>query len=692
MGPPGLPPEPPMMPPLEEEEGLGLEYEFDLEENIKEGEVVTGEGKSTISLTAEHREELARRLEDIVDAYGQMMQQRLDREEEISNAYNLIPDVMRGGQHPGAARLCSSLLRRWVTSTSSRLAAGMMENRPWMSVGVSAHGSDDPETVERLQEAEALQRFLDSYVDTMELAKIIPEQVNNQALLGTTTTHIEWLPDEEEHFFRDIDESIQSEIRRHGRVKWTQIRNRDMLVWPLTEKRIEDLQCIGHRRFMLEADFKEFFKARGVESEILDEIAASEGFHRSDTEEKDLERQEIRMASHNPFDGQVEIYQLHCHFRLPGKDHPLRFLVFYHHPTRTVLWIGHNTLHWRRPPYFRQVHWEEPNSYWGAGIGQDGVFHQAADTAMWNMEIDNLKIVGNFLIQVPAGGEAEANTNELWPGKVVVVDEGEEISSVQMGGTLEELSAARQRNSHDGAMAVGVPSVLEGTGDPVMKSGATASAHQSLIAQASHRPGQVDRNMREAYSEMFMFSLLLIQQYAPEGVFFETVEGETAELLVRTQFRVPSGDLQRNFRITVSSPSAATNREAQQQQILLIWNFAKEQAQLLMEAGQSFYGDDAAGLQEALHDSGKLVVNTFRKIIELHDVPGLEAPVMDDPTPIEEQYNELMGQFQELQQQMQQMQEQQQQAMGGAPQGGQAPPSGPPGGAPPSTPPQGAPV
>lgn len=644
------------------------------DETISREPVAGSAAGAKITLSDENESELANTIETILHVFEDRMAKRLDVEAKYQNAFDLEPDPNQGGQFSGAARMCSDMTRRLCNQTSAGLIGGVLRNRPYMKVNGINVQDDTEANQEVMDQAKATERFLDGYGKDVGINERIKEEIDQIVQRGWAVSRIMWVESDEESYQYTDNGKIEKVTVEGGQVDWRVLANPDVVFWPMHEPKAEKMKVIGHRDYYTEAELRQQFSPLGVAKEKLESAILSQ--ERDTAAEDGLKQEKISPPSSDPFDGLIPVWELWCNMPLPGDDRPTKFVVYYQRD-RGIFGIQKNTLDSGRAPYFVMVYNKRARSFIGTGLAHDVSFHHAADSALWNLEIDNAKVVGNNVIMYKTGSEAEGHVDEIYPGKRVPVDDENDLTVLEMGNSIDGLALMRSRTRQEGEIAGGVPAVMQGRGDPVMKSGATAGGHASLVAQASLRPGRIDDNMRGSLSEKYMFMLELVQQYARDGVYHSVLDSEDAGVMAQQKFMVPSGDLRRTYRISVRSSSISANREVQQQNVLLVWNFAKEMLQLALQVGPMVFADNPALQKEIAETCAKLVFDSFAQMIELHDMQGMTAPEIDAPTPIEERYNELMQQYQQLQMQMQQLMAQQPQQPG---QPGQPPPQpqGPP--------------
>ena len=121
----------------------------------------------------------------------------------------------------------------------------------------------------------------------------------------------------------------------------------------------------------------------------------------------------------------------------------------------------------------------------------------------------------------------------------------------------------------------------------------------------------------------------------------------------------PRERLEDIIRIDIVAPSAATNKGAQRQQIMLMIQISESVLAEIERLATEVYQTE--GLLALIPDIKRQVltfrVDMFLLLIELHDVGRLKPkfPKMRDPLPWEQQMSVYMQQIQDLQMQVQEL-------------------------------------
>jgi hypothetical protein len=613
-------------------------------------------------MSEENRVFLGQELTGILEAYDSMLEDRWKRIEQINDAYNMYPDPDTQGLRPDASALVSEMTRSKVKAAAAREFDSIRSTRPFMQVVATDYKSADPNTEKRVDEARAMERFFDFYTfNELDGNSWIRLGILGKCKVGTQILRVMWEEIQSTYSYMGSDGVVEDESESGG-IKVDLVRLRDFVCWPVSEVSIEKMLMVGHRFcFATPSSFKAFCKDKGVSEELCKEIISSSegntgiGSPESDVEgttEKDLLGKDVHRPGFNPLKSEIALVEIWGNMDLPGsEDGPTKFQCFLHEQTKKVLWIGKNTLNSRRHPYFALHHWREQDIFFSTGLGQELLYQQKADTSLQNMGIDNLKMMGNHVRVLRANSQAEVMQDQIAPGiNIVTEDIEQDFKTVALGGDLDLIYEAQENQERRGQKLTGVTNPLQGMADETLKSGASPGSQGQLIGEASRQFKDADTTTRAAFSDMYLFMLELIQQYATEGLWYGILSEEDGRLMKRIKFQPPFGSLRRLFRLEARAPSAATNSDVIAQNLMVMQSLLAQQGEGILQLAQVAWGDtEPIRVKKLAHDLLSFGLEIAERTVQQYEIPGLAAAV-----PKAEELN-YQGQvanalFQELQQ------------------------------------------
>lgn len=600
----------------------------------------------------------------IIHAYDQAMIGRFATQKEIEEAYDLVADPKRAGTQAGASMLASEMTRDHVNQCYARIANQIMFSRPLVQCQVGGDDAGDQPTAERLAEGKSIGRLFESYNRVMGADRIIPMSIFRATKVGMAWVRVLWEEESRKYRLRDRAGVGKWARRKRGNVKWRSIRNQDMVAWPLDVADSQDCLCLGHRFWLTPAEFRQWALSNNIDPELTRQVLdAPRGERTEGSVGDDLQRRDIEARSLNPTDGEIMLTDLWLDLPLPASYHertgtePGPFRLILHEDMQRALLVSWNPLDCQKMPYFPIPYWIEDGCLLASGVGHEVRGNQQQASSLLNLLMDNLRVVCNWLVLVKEGTTAETNQTRIAPGARIVVDDIDDIKAVQLGGELTRIHEAIGENQQRARRNSGMSDINSGRGDATMKSGATASGIQTLATEGGKKFARIDENVREALSRIYQFCLLLLQQYAPTGLWVEHVGDEDAAVLQRIQFIPPTGDLENLFRLRVNAPGAASNQDAQRQNVMLLVGLIEQfTGGLIQLASTAWAQTRPAGILQLMEQAMQFKADFFKRVLELHDVVGLKPPHPGAPTPMEEMANQAMLQAQQLQQQLEQMQ------------------------------------
>jgi len=665
-----------------------FEADAQADQATRAGAPIPGETDSLrISLTEDQANLFALELCDLLDEYDRAMALRNDREGEICDAYAMIGDDTHGGRGPQSAQMTSEMTMSFVDQAYARIGTGIMGITPLIRVDpIEAAGFEGEEAAEAARSAE---QFLQSYCleGPPDLRYKLPVALLRATKVGTAVLYVEWADEVKRRRYYPPDpglgagpvEPITTE-EREGKILVHLIENRNVKIWPPNVTNWQDAIFIGHeaqhtpqswrtiaRRYQLDDDLKQMIANNPSES--LDADKESQRRHGVETSSL-LDRKDLQPVS---------LTQLYGKMALPGDDEPLAMQVILHRPTRKLVYVGHNPHFSERKPYFPLRYKWSDDSAWGTGVGHECIEAQAADTAMWCLELDNLMAGAYWVILRRPGSMYNTQNDDLRPGAQIVCDDvNEDFKSVKVGGEAPELTVSRLNNYTRARTGTGLSSVASGMGDPVMKSGAGTGSVLALIDQGDKKLRMIDSNVRTDLTPLFSCFLDFVAQYAPDGIFYRYVSERDAANLRLLKFTPPrGGELSQMFRLRAQAPSIGASDESRKDRVMLVGNLAQQHIQVIdAMVTEELTQSNPAALPRWKEMVIQYLTEIHLQTVRLNELPRLPemVPQMPPPIPIDEQMNALTEENASLQQQLAQVQQQLQQlaqaGMGMVDQGG----------------------
>ena len=644
----------------------------------------SGESPGIKGLTGEQLTMVATELCDLCDRYDESNAGKDDEEQEIRDAYEMVSSGQHGGTGAGDSQMVSELMMTQVDQLSARLQTNLMSVKPFIKVDPVAGSPFADTTVADF--ARSTQSFLNDYsLYTMDMRHLLPRAIHRLVKVGTAVFRFEWEEEDQVRFsYPPNSKTPKRETKRVGRITANLIDNRLVKIWPPDLSNWQrGYTFVGHDSWHSRSSWKRLAKDWKLSETDIAAVEADPGEHDEGANDE-ATRQKLepnQIEDNRLLKPLVRITDLYCRMCLPDDDKETCFQVILHRPSRRILWIGENSHFSQRHPYFPVRYKWGDSSAWGSGVGHEALYCWSADTALWNLSLDNLA-AGAFNVVLRDASSVHSTLNRpVRPGQQIVTENTEKDFIVRkLGGDAQELPAARAENKMRGDGATGVTDVLRGMGDTQMKSGAGTGSTLALIQQASVKTRMVDANIREDLSDAYGFILELAAQYGTDGLFYDHASPEDAAVLQRLRYFPPRGDVSRMFRIRATAPSASTSDEARKNSYLVIWGFAQQAIQVMDAIVLPILQqENPAAVPRWNHQKAAYLLEINKRVVELNEIPGLLelVPEMPEPMPQDAVVNDLQIQLGQAQQMLAELQAYVQQLTGGGQpqpeQGGGAP-------------------
>jgi hypothetical protein len=634
-----------------------------------------GAAPDLLELPQDQLDSLARDLQNVLDTYADVMKNRTDRWDEIEDAYAMKPAKRSTGDYPGAAELCSEMMMATVDQTNARVADQILSVKPLMRVeALDSFVYRQPDLKSSIEEfAKSAERFLDSYTRRcLKIEWAFPQISHRIVKLGTCVLRCSW-----EETIKPIVRQVPSMAgalknkvfgKRVGRVRWTMISNSDTMIWPAWSKDWQDdYEWVGHRNNFTTVQLKSWAATVGLSAKDLEDLLGMPEGPGESPSLKPATAQgiDVQRADSNKDTAIHRVWELWGRQQIGDVPFPTSFYCFYSDKLRRILQIRLNPHRNGKHPYFPLRYKLIDQSAWGNGVGHELLMIHNADTAFRNIEIDSLMSAAFSVVVVRAGSLADASTDRFYPGMRIVTDDIDkdfEVKSFAEDGPIAMVYQAMGQNENRKMAATGIPAVLSGMGDPVMKSGAGTGSTIALIEQAGKKIGAIDKTIRRDLTPLYSHTLDLIAQFAPPSVFLHYAAPEDAEKLAALKQLRPGESVEEMFQLSVEAPSASNNREMQKQNAMAIWALLQQQAQTIMGLAQQVFPQmNPGGYVPYLVQWANLFSKVAQDNIDLNDLPGMREilpKIPLQPSPEQQVINQLLQQLQQMQQQAEALQQQ----------------------------------
>lgn len=601
---------------------------------------------------------LSLQIDEFLSDYRSAIRDRHEVEDEIRDAYMLVGNAEQSSGRPNSSSLVSGLLRRLVSQVSARLNRNFESVTPAIVVDpvVGAVGSVADSAL-----AESTQSFLLNYTEReVGLARLRPLTTLRAVKVGTAVLHIDWEERVEKRMAWGEMGEMERREERVGGVKMRLIDNRHVIVWPVSINDWEEAEWVGHYVYLSRAEWALKSRLLGLDEETIARVEQQPG-EKDAAAEMESSRHYINTKVVDERDDRtpIEIVELWGNTVLPGEIEPVKFQLFYHPDSKTILGpITYNRLFSQSHPYC-PIRYDWNDSFaWGTGCGHELLNYWAADSALRNIRMDLQRATFPVILR-NSGSMFNTESQSPHPGMQIPVDDPEaDFITRFIGGEAPGLDSAIADNLNEARETSSFAPVLSGLGDPVQKSGAGTGATLALIEQGGQRLAQIDSYMRSDWSRVYHKILELVAQFAPDGVYYQFASSQDADVVRTLRYTPPRARITDVFRIRAMAPSASTSSETRKQGYFMLWGFATQAVQTLQALlAPTLQTSNPAGLERWSRDCASFLEAIMRKIVEYNELPGIGelVPHAPDPTPQDQLINQLSAEVQGLQMQLGQL-------------------------------------
>jgi len=188
---------------------------------------------------------------------------------------------------------------------------------------------------------------------------------------------------------------------------------------------------------------------------------------------------------------------------------------------------------------------------------------------------------------------------------------------------VEMIYRAKQGLEQRKMAATGIPAVLSGMGDPVLKSGGGTGSTIALIEQAGKKFGAIDKGVRRDLTGLYSHTLDLLAQYGSIELYAKYAAPEDLRYLQMLKAIQPGTSISDLFSLIVEAPSASNNREMQKQNALVVWKFIQDQSQIALGLAQQIFPQmNPAALIPYMVQWANLMNRVGQEVIDLNELPG----------------------------------------------------------------------
>lgn len=323
-----------------------------------------------------------------------------------------------------------------------------------------------------------------------------------------------------------------------------------------------------------------------------------------------------------------EMFEFWTNYDLMRIGEPQAALCTVHLPTMTYARIDFNPFFNQEYPYAAARFLRQEGRFYGLGLGDLLEMFQEEISAMHCQRIDNGTIRNAAAFKAKRGSGIRTD-EPIWPGRVVTLENVEDLQPMQMGVAAEStiddeqftLNYARQRSNVSDYQR-------GGAGNPSI-SYSTATTTVEMLRQGRLRLDQVLREVQSALGKVGRGVVELYQQFDQGGKPYQ-VMGEQDGQIVEQVLHFPLDMLRNGVAIRVTATNAQLNKETQirTNQIILgmVMQFYQQMMQAMTYAINPQVPPPMQAMALAWIRGGSVLA---RRILDEYDIQDLDRIIPD---------------------------------------------------------------
>lgn len=326
----------------------------------------------------------------------------------------------------------------------------------------------------------------------------------------------------------------------------------------------------------------------------------------------------------------------------------VRFCAVFDWPTKKFLNCYENNYWHQRRPFFAGKMQERPFSFAGYSTSENVGPFQNLISQLFHLQIQNAVIANMKVFKVKKGTSAHAQMRKknfkLRPGKIIDVDEKDDVTSDPLGSPIGSLSAEIAHLNNE-SEKMSVVTEFDRGAVPSRTPVGTVDAAQSV---AKMQPAMVLDSIRETISDAVKCFVQTLIQFSPEGISIPFKDPQT-KALVEQIISFPRDVVIGQFAFDVTATAEDETPQALMTRDLMLGaELSKTNAEMMTVASQVWI----PGVPPPFQIFGtKVILGKRRMMARLLEYAKLNP---DDYLPLEKEIESVPIQLLQLQQMMMQ--------------------------------------
>lgn len=500
------------------------------------------------------------------------------------------------------------------------------------------------------------QRLLDySQRFEMELHKKLVDWLYIKNILGTGIAKVPWITDLKPRKRYREDGTIETIIHNIADgPRFIPIPIQDFIIPVTSIQNIQDCQWVAHRFRLRWGTIQQ--RAR---QKVYMNVEKMENFFKSEAERITSEQERLEHLYRTFEIKEYELYEIWCNYDYDDCGYEESCVFTINFDSMTLLRAILNPFDHGLRPFITTPCFPRANRIYGIGYGQKLERLQEGLTTAYNQAIDNASLANARCLKARRGKGIKPGI-KIYPGKVFLVDEMDDIDVFQLGEIYPSAHVII-RAMHDLVERdTGVSSYQLGKESPIVGTSATATSTLALIQEGNTLFNFLLNNDRASLSDVAYQVFNLYKQFKPFGLTF-TLLGEDGRFIEEVWSGVPDEDVRRGLIFQLTASSAHVNKIVERESWLqisqLLMAYYERLVQLATIGTDMSVAPEMRLLSLKIAESGHIVMekilerfdllNVDRLLVNLREViegserlgglggtiPGTEAVAGESPPP-----------------------------------------------------------
>ncbi len=325
-----------------------------------------------------------------------------------------------------------------------------------------------------------------------------------------------------------------------------------------------------------------------------------------------------------------------------GQDEAI--VVTLHPETKTLLRVDFNPFFNQEKPYDFSRYARVEKRFYGVGVCEMLATFQDEVSTMHNQRLDSYSVANAAVFVALKNGNIKQD-EPLFPGRILLVDDLNEIKTLQLGSPLGQDIGQEQMTLTYARQRTGVNDWVAGN-DSSSANYAAASVAMQQLREGSKRIDQSIRENRRCLSSVGLRVSELYQQFNQGGKPYLAMGDKDGEYVAQI-LKFPMELIRAGVAIDVSAASASHNKQVELRSNMMIMQQVTQFYMQLIQAAQIAVNPMMHPIiQQMAMDSAKGGAILMRRILDLQEVQDVDQIVPN----IQELINVGQQQFGPLQQ------------------------------------------